>query len=178
MRKIKLYINVSLDGFISRKKDNVKLCESFIKQSAIDREFPLFYDSIDVLLIGGNTYRDILFTEFKWPFRYKVSYIVTKQSIKRNANEDIRFISENTINKIIELKNRKGKDIWLVGGGKLVSSLLSYNLIDEMTLLYIPVLLSDGIPLFSENYVESQWKLSECHFYENGVIKSTYKLSV
>lgn len=178
MRKIVLYLTVSVDGFIARKHDCPKLIDSYTNLKANDREFSHFYDTVETLLMGGNTYQEILCNERKWPFDYKVSYVVSQHTTKNCATADIRFITDDVINHIKDLKEKEGGNIWLVGGGQLISSLLNYNLIDEMSLLYIPTLLSEGIPLFSRKYEESQWHLLESHFYENGTIMVRYGIKI
>jgi dihydrofolate reductase len=176
MKKIVLYTTVSLDGYMARKDKNSLLIESFTNLKSIDKEFPSFYDSIDTVLMGDDTYQNIIFNEYKWLFSFRVSYVISKKNIKISANDDIRFIAENPIPCIRDIKNKNGRDIWVIGGGELISSLLKHNLIDEIILLYIPTLISDGVPLFSNNYEESQWSLLDCHFYENGIIKVRYAL--
>jgi len=54
------------------------------------------------------------------------------------------------IERITALHNESGKDIWLFGGGELVSVLLAADLVDEMKIAYIPVILGNGISLFPE----------------------------
>jgi dihydrofolate reductase len=34
--------------------------------------------------------------------------------------------------------NKRGKEIWLVGGGKLITMLLNQDMIDEMIIIVIP----------------------------------------
>ena len=90
-------------------------------------------------------------------------------------NVNIRFITENIIEMISELRNQEGKDIWLVGGGELISMLLAADLIDEMQICYIPIILGKGISLFSEQLRVSKWKLIENKMYKNSVLSVTYK---
>ena len=54
------------------------------------------------------------------------------------------------IETISELRNREDKDIWLVGGGELISMSLAAGLIDQMQIIYLPVVLGKGIPQFPE----------------------------
>lgn len=46
------------------------------------------------------------------------------------------------------LKNQTGKNIYVVGGPTLVTSLLNANLLDELRLIVHPLLLGGGRPLF------------------------------
>ena len=70
-----------------------------------------------------------------------------------------------------------GKDIWLVGGGEIISLLLAENLIDEMLLCIFPVMLGNGIPLFPPSPALSKWQLEEQRSFPSGVTMLTYKLS-
>jgi dihydrofolate reductase len=90
----------------------------------------------------------------------------------------ISFITENIIETISELRDKSGKDIWLVGGGELISMLLAADLIDEMRIAYIPVILGKGIPLFPEQCAMSNWNnwnLTESKTLKNGVLGVTYQ---
>ncbi|MDR1182795.1 MAG: dihydrofolate reductase family protein [Bacteroidales bacterium] len=73
-----------------------------------------------------------------WSYPNQHTYVVSQH--EWNAHENVSFIAENIIETIYELRNQKGKDIWLVGGGELISMLLTANLIDEMQITYMPVI--------------------------------------
>jgi dihydrofolate reductase len=47
------------------------------------------------------------------------------------------------------LKQRFAGDILIAGSGKLVSSLLAHDLVDELHLMVFPILLGDGKRLFA-----------------------------
>lgn len=79
------------------------------------------------------------------------------------------------IESISKLQEKKGKDIWLVDGGKLITTLLSQNMVDEIIITVIPVILGDGVPLFPSHPTESKWELQNCISYKNGVVQITYK---
>ena len=85
--------------------------------------------------------------------------------------ENVKLITENIIETISELRNQEGKNIWIVGGGKLTSMLLAVDLIDEIRITYIPVILGNGIPLFPDHPKESKWELRGCGSYKNGVVQ-------
>ena len=82
--------------------------------------------------------------------------------ITTGVRKNIRFITKNVIETISELRNREGKDIWLAGGGKLISMSLAAGFIDQMRIIFLPVDLGKGIPQFPEQPKVSHWKLYSC----------------
>ena len=51
-----------------------------------------------------------------------------------------------------ELRNKKGKNIWLIGGGDLTREFSKEDLMDELYLAIVPVLVGEGIPLFAVGF--------------------------
>lgn len=174
MRRIKVYIAASLDGYIARYDGDLDWLVEFPNPSKEDYGYKDFFGSIDTVIMGGRTYRDILCMDVVWPYKDKTTYVVTHNPVK--INEDIQFITENIIDQISELCNQSGKDIWLVGGGELITMLLNADLIDELQISYIPLILGSGIPLFPNNPKESSWKLIRSTVYDSGVIKIDYSI--
>ncbi len=84
----------------------------------------------------------------------KAVYVVSRHNW--GESENLKFITENVIERIAALRNEPGKDILLAGGSELVSMLLAADLIDEMPITYIPVILGNGIPLFPKQPKESK----------------------
>lgn len=173
MKKIKLYIAASLDGYIALPDGDLDWLTEFPNPSKSDYGYKDFLKTVDSVVMGGKTYRDILCMDVIWPYKEQATYVVTQHPI--NARENVKFITENLIDTISQLRNENGKDIWLVGGGRLISMLLNADLVDEMQLFYIPVMLGNGIRLFPEKYKESQWNLVESKTYDNGVLEVKYQ---
>ena len=73
--------------------------------------------------------------------------------------------------KVYELK--QAHDILVVGGGKLLTSLIKAELLDCLTLYTVPVMVGKGIGFIGETF-GSQWKLSESGVLDGGVVRSTY----
>ena len=174
MKKIKLYIACSIDGYIARTDGDLDWLMEYPINSETNYGYDDFYQSVDTVIMGGRTYRDILNMDVIWPYKDKTTYVITH--CPAESKENIHFISDNIIETILQLQKDEGKDIWLVGGGKLITILLNENLIDEMIITTIPVILGDGIPLFPDNPRESKWKLVGSKSYKNGVIQITYNL--
>jgi dihydrofolate reductase len=50
---------------------------------------------------------------------------------------------------VAALKQQPGKDIYLVGGGRVVAGLLDAGLVDELRLISYPLIAGDGTALFA-----------------------------
>jgi len=177
MRKIKLYIAVSLDGYIARHNGDLDwLIEDYPITADMNYGYDDFFKSVDTIIMGGRTYRDIMCMDVVWPYKDKTTYVITRNPVMPKDN--INFITENVIETISQLRGKDRKDIWLVGGGELTTMLLNHDLIDEMIITYIPVILGNGIALFPNNPKESKWDLVENKSYDNGALSVRYKLSL
>lgn len=174
MRRIILYIAASIDGYIATPDGGVEWLEEISNPTQTDHGYNTFLDSIDTILMGGRTYHEIIGFGVEWPYKSKVTYVVSRRNSNVTPNEDVHFITEDIISKISELKNESGKDIWLVGGGELTTILLNANLIDEMRLCIAPIILGQGIPLFPNKPKESLWTLTNTKAYDTGIVLSTY----
>lgn len=173
MRKIKLYIAASIDGYIAGNDGDLDWLTEYPINSETNYGYDDFYQSVDTVIMGGRTYRDILNMDVMWPYKDRITYVITHNPADSKGN--IHFISDNIIEAISQLQKEEGEDIWLVGGGKLITMLLNQEMIDEMTITTIPIILGSGVPLFPSTLKESQWNLTGSNTYSNGVIQTVYK---
>ncbi|MDH6310325.1 dihydrofolate reductase [Dysgonomonas sp. PFB1-18] len=174
MKKIKLYIASSIDGYIARPDGDLDWLSNYPITHTMNYGYDEFFESVDIVIMGGRTYRDILNMDVVYPYESKISYVITRNQIN-STKENIHFVTNNIIEIISSLKEEQGRDIWLVGGGELISMFLNYDLIDEMIITYIPILLGDGIPLFPKSEKESKWHLLNRKSYNNGVLSIEYQ---
>ena len=177
MRKIKLYIAASIDGYIADIDGGLDWLSAYPITPELNYGYNEFFNSVDSVIMGGRTYRDILYMDVIYPYKDKISYIITRNK-KNNPKEGIHLISENIIEAITDLRNKEGKDIWLVGGGEIISMLLDNDLIDEMIITILPIILGSGIPLFPNTAKESTWKLHNTHKYNNNVLQVEYHRNI
>ena len=174
MRKIKLYIASSIDGYIAYSDGGLDWLSEYPITPESNYGYDTFFDSIDSVIMGGRTFRDILNIDGVYPYKDKLSYIITRNKNSQTVTTNVQFLSDNIIEIIASLKEQQGKDIWLVGGGEISSMLLDSNLVDEMIITYIPKILGDGIPLLPKMKVEPKWKWLNSRSYDNGVLSISY----
>ena len=149
MRKIVLFIATSLDGYIARENGDIDWL--FSDQ---DYGYSKFFDSIDTVLMGGKTYRQVMGFGGDFPYASKNCFVFT-HDVSYESNDEVTFIHHNLEEFTTALKEKEGKDIWLIGGSEINTILLNEGLIDEMRIFMHPVILGHGIPLFKESSKES-----------------------
>ena len=168
MRKVRLYIGASLDGFIAGPHGEIEWLNAYLDGSS-DYGYGSFFESIDVTLMGNSTYQQIRkFDPF--PYLTKTNYVFTRQQAMPPADH-VSFISKDPAHFVTHLKNLPGKDIWLIGGGQINALLLNAGLIDEMIISYVPEILGTGIPLFSEKAQPTQFTLHSSEAFSSGLVQ-------
>ncbi len=172
MKKIILYIAASLDQRIAEPDGGLDWLTEFPNPEKTDYGYKDLLASVDTVIMGGRTYHELQCMDIIWPYPNQHTFVVSHH--EWSAKENISFITENIIETISELRNQQGKDIWLVGGGELISMLLAADLVNEIQITYIPIILGKGIPLFPKQTKASKWELTESVIYNSSVLKVTY----
>lgn len=175
MRKLISYIAISMDGKIADANGGVSWLESLPNPEGTDYGYADFIQIIDSTIMGNTTYRQVLGFGTPFPYADKKNYVLTRDHSLED-DEYASYISSNHAEKIKELKEQKGKDIWLIGGGEANSLCLQAGLLDEMLLFIMPYAMGKGIPLFADLIHEQQLKLMGSKVYGSGVTELRYKV--
>lgn len=154
-RKVVLYIAASLDGYIATEEDSLQWL--FDVEGEGDNGYSEFYETIDTILIGRRTYDWVMEAEKgKFPYENKQCYVFSKTMSGKQDN--VEFVNEDVITFTNRIKELKGNNIWVVGGGDLLHSFIKENLVDEFIITIAPTILGKGIPLFKD--VDFETKLT------------------
>lgn len=165
MRKLKLYIATSLDGKIARKDGSIDWLPD---PSTGDYGYPEFMKTVDTIIMGSKTY-DVCVSFGEWPYPDKDTYVFSRSRDKKGIN-DVELVHQEPREFVLDLKKTKGSDIWLMGGGEIITLLHDAGLIDEYILAYIPVILGEGIELFPGIHQQVNLSLYHHQVYPDGVI--------
>ena len=120
-RKIIVHIAVSADGFIARKDGSYDW---------LDRPRPrgnygldAFFRSIDTILWGRKTYdQAVEKVGGVSGFGPDVKNYVFTHHIPEPRPQDVEFVNEPVKKFARRLRARRGKDIWIMGGGGIIAS--------------------------------------------------------
>jgi dihydrofolate reductase len=135
-----------------------------------------FWETIDAIIVGRKTYDPVLKSGEPWPSYPGVKNYVFSRTIKKSSDKNVRIISEDAAEFVRKLKRKKGKDIFLMGGGELAKSLFQAKVIDEVSLSIQPVLLGSGVPLFLPMRDQVDMKLIASKRFKNGVVLVNYQV--
>ena len=173
-RKVIAYMAISLDGFIARGNGDIEWL-SMANRPGEDYGYNAFYDEIDTVLIGRNTYEKIMSLGIDFPHKKRKCYVISTTLSGVVPDSDIEHYSED-LHKLIEiLKNEQNdKHILVDGGAKLINELAKLELIDEWIISIVPMILGSGLRLFEERCPEQRLKLITSKSYDSGLVQLTY----
>lgn len=174
MRKVTLFIAMSLDGYIADENGGVDWLKGQEEHGEDLDTYSDFIKGIDTVVMGWNTYRQIAeeLSPDEWVYPEQTSFVITHREI--SSTEQIRFTSESPCDLVKRLRRKAGKGIWICGGAGIARQLMKENLIDVWHISVIPTLLGSGIRLFGELDEERKLRLVRTQSY-NGITDLVYE---
>lgn len=160
---------ITLDGYLADKNHHL----DWLYQSGTieETDYENFYKSMDITIMGKKTYDEIEHIE-----NISNIYSTTKNYVfTHTENLSVEtFIPVN--DDVVEFVKRieKNKNIWIVGGNTILAPLLNNNMVDNMIIQIAPVLLGDGIPLFTQKEDLKEFYLKEVKKYGQFLEKSSH----
>ncbi len=176
-RKFIVEVATSADGYIARPDGDVEWLNR--RPQNVDYGMKKFYASIDTILWGRNTY-DWLINYYKklgkttGLFDTKVKNYVFSTRPPRRVPEGAEFVKEPMAKFVKRLRATPGKHVWVMGGSKLIASLLDIGEIDEFQIHVIPVFIGAGIPLVAPRHRDIELRLLSTKKFRDGVVELRY----
>ena len=171
MRKVTFGGANSLDNFFARKDDTV---DWLLWCKEVNEIMKDYWKNIDTVVMGRRTYEVAMKNHGGVGSGPGVKTYIFSRTIKKRSNKNLTFVSEDAADYVRRLKQEKGKDICVLGGGLLAKSLFEADLIDEIGFNIHPVLLGSGIPIFHEMSRQIDLELTKCQQLSNGCVVLTY----
>ncbi|MDH4044351.1 MAG: dihydrofolate reductase family protein [Gemmatimonadota bacterium] len=169
MRRVKLFIATSLDGFIARPDGGVDWLFT-------DGDFGMkaFFATVDAALIGRKTHDQMVAWGMPAGYEGMTNYVFSR-SRRADDGVPVTYVTGDLPRFVGALKRQEGKDLWLVGGAGLVDAFRELDLIDDVILSVHPILLGDGIPLFPDRHPPMPLVFERCVEYERGLVQLWYR---
>ena len=170
MRKLKLQVQITVDGFVGGPNGELDWM-TFNMDDKILEYINSITDASDTILMGRkmtdgfvNYWTGVLENpespEYAFA-RKMVDYpkVVFTKTLDESAWPNTVLAKGNIVEEVSHLKNQQGKDLIVYGGAGFVSSLIKQNLIDEYHLFVNPVAIGSGMTIFS--HVGGKFRLKQ-----------------
>ena len=165
--KVILYMAISVNGMIAKIDDDTPWSDEELES------YGNMVQKIGNLIIGRKTYDVTDKSDFESmgnPF-----VVVVTSSKDLQDKERTKFV--DSVEKAIKLlKGQEFSEVLVAGGGKLNSSFMKANLVDEIYLDIEPLVFGEGIPLFAPGNFEHKLKLVEINKLSEQTIQLHYKV--
>ena len=100
--------------------------------------------------------------------------IVFSRTLQQSDYPDVEIVAGEFEKTVAALRAKRGKDIWLFGGGSLFRSFLDAGLVDTVEVEVSPVILGGGIPLLPAPSKQANLKLTGHNVYKTGIVSLRY----
>jgi dihydrofolate reductase len=174
--KCSVFIATSLDGFIARSDGRIDWLDEANRliPPGEDCGFASFFASVDALVMGRATFETLLkFPE--WPYESKPLYVLsnTLTTLPPGTPGTVRLLAPNP-EEVVRFCATQGHKHLYIDGGRTIQGFLSAGLIDELTITVIPVLLGEGIPLFTKLHADVHLRHISTQAYPFGFVQNRY----
>lgn len=188
MRKLKLQMDMTADGFVAGPEDQVAGLEGSLDWMTAVRDERLLtlihhlLDTSDTILWGRKSAAgSIKYWEHEATQTDSSQHslalklvntpkMVFSKTIKYVEGQNVRVENGPIVEAVKRLKSQEGKDILVYGGASFVASLLENKLIDELNFIVHPVAIGHGLGLFNSRI---PLQLVASMAYANGTVVHT-----
>jgi dihydrofolate reductase len=179
MRKLKLQMQLSMDGFVAGPEGQMDWMVSnwdddlkaYVKQIT---------EPVDCIILGRKLAQGFIpywaanpDAEGASIFNNTRKVIFTHTLDKPEWNNTI-LAKGDVADEIAKLKTQQGGDIIVYGGASFVSSLIEKRLIDELHLFINPAAIGKGMPIFNQGS-RSLFTLAGSKAFNCGIVSLCYK---
>ena len=173
-RNVIVHIATSADGYIARPDGDLEWLTSRPAPKGF-YGMGAFMRTVDTMLLGRKTYEVSLRMGATFDSRSR-HVVFSRQPPPADTPPGVEFVHEAIGSFVSRLRERPGKDIWLMGGGELIASFLDEQAIDEFVISVVPVFIGDGIPLIARRHRHVPLDLLSVERFEDGLVQLRYRV--
>lgn len=181
MRKLKLQVQITVDGYIADTNGGMDFMV-WNWDDQLNNYIAGIMESVDCILLGRKL------AEVFIPHWAKVAEspddpeveagkqltyipkVVFSKTLNQSPWSNTLLAKGDLKEEINRLKNQEGGDIMAYGGATFVSALIKEGLIDEFHLLVDPVIIGSGMPIFREVSTKQNLMLVKSTAFDCGIV--------
>ena len=186
MRKLKLQVQISIDGFVAGPNGEMDWMvwdwDDSIKKYVSD-----LTATVDCIVMGRNLALGFIpywenvasnSDDPQYPFGKIMTdtpKVVFTKTLDKSPWINTEIAKGELTDEINKLKNNAGKEIIVYGGATFVSSLIKAGLIDELHLFVNPTAIGKGMSIFNALEQKQNFKLIESIGFDCGINVIAYQ---
>lgn len=188
MRKLKLQMQVTLDGFNSTPGPNDEQKWVTWDLDGIRQHVLGLFDACDTILIGRKLAVDYIpfwqqtFKNPEHPMHDIATRIVHARKVVFTRTltapvstwENTELATGDLVEQVLKLKAENGKDLIVYGGSSLVAALVRAGLIDEFNFYLNPIAIGRGASAFQELEGWQSLRLKQVVPFDSGLVLLRY----
>jgi dihydrofolate reductase len=170
---VSVFIGTSVDGFIARPNGDLDFLPP---DGGEPHGYNEFIAEIDALVIGRKTFDTVLAFP-SWPYGKKRVVVLSSRHLDLSAAKGA--VIEQMAGSPAEIVSRlaaTGAHHLYIDGGVTIQGFLRAGLIQRLIITRVPVLIGEGIPLFSRLPYDIQLRHIKTQHYASGLVKTEYKV--
>lgn len=176
--KCSAFIAASLDGYIARPDGDIEWLHRPEYEAAELNgvTYESFIATVDALVMGRKTLEKVLsFPE--WPYEGTPVIVLSHQQLEIPAHLEGKVeVMAGDVTTLLATLAERGMQHLYIDGGQTIQAFLDAGLINELVITRIPVLLGQGIPLFSQVGSEHELRHVGTYVSDNGFVQSRYEV--
>jgi len=184
MRKLKLQMQISLDGFVAGPKGEMDWMV-WDWDDALKKYVSELTKPVDCILLGRSLaqgFIDAWAERAVNPKTEEIGFIekmndtpkiVFSRTLEKVTWKNTTLAKEGLADEVNQLKKQSGGDIIAYGGASFTSSLIEHNLIDEYHLFVNPAALGGGMAIFKNHRLNLN--LVHARSFDCGIVALRYQ---
>jgi dihydrofolate reductase len=171
---VSVFIGTSVDGFIARPNGDL----DFLPPGGGEPHgYDEFMASVDALVIGRKTFETVL-AFAAWPYGHKRVVVLSSRpvdlsGVRGGHVEQMAGPPAEIVSKLAA----SGAHHLYVDGGITIQRFLGAGLIQRLIITRVPVLIGEGIPLFSTLPRDIRLRHVATQHYPSGLVKTEYHVA-
>lgn len=187
MRKLKLQVQMSVDGYIAGPNGEMDWMELNWGDD-VKQYVDAITEPVDCIVLGrklaegfiphwANVAADPENPDVSSGKKFTdTAKVVFTKTLDQSTWDNTVLAKGDLVDEITQLKAQEGRDIIAYGGATFVSALIKRGLIDEFHLLVNPTAIGQGMPIFEELDNRQALTLIDAVPFECGIVALHYEL--
>ncbi|WP_314384880.1 dihydrofolate reductase family protein [Pseudomonas brenneri] len=174
--KCSVFIAASIDGFIARPDGDIEWLHrpEYEGPGLNGITYESFIATVDALVMGRKTLEKVLsFPE--WPYEGTPVIALSHKTLEIPVHLQGKLeVLAADVSTLVELLAERGMKHLYIDGGQTIQAFLDAGLLNELIITRIPILLGQGVPLFSQTGREYDLRHIDTCASDNGFVQSRY----